>query len=58
VIGRLVPVLAAWLVLRSVIDFSEGYTPLASILFFWRGTTHPLDVPQAWLPEAKTDDAI
>ena len=32
VIGRLVPVLAAWLVLRSVIDFSEGYTPLASIL--------------------------
>jgi hypothetical protein len=32
VIGRLVPVLAAWMVLRSVIDFSEGYTPLASIL--------------------------
>ena len=32
VIERLVPVLAAWLVLRSVIDFSEGYTPLASIL--------------------------
>ncbi len=32
VIGRLVPVLAAWLVLRAVIDFSEGYTPLASIL--------------------------
>src|SRR6266852_1649714 len=32
VIGRLVPVLAAWMVLRSVIDWSEGYTPLASIL--------------------------
>ncbi len=32
VIGRLVPVLAAWLVLRAVIYFSEGYTPLASIL--------------------------
>ncbi|MBL0158804.1 MAG: hypothetical protein IPP47_17100 [Bryobacterales bacterium] len=32
VIGRLVPVLAAWMVLRSVIDLSEGYTPLASIL--------------------------
>ena len=32
VIARLVPVLAAWMVLRSVIDFSEGYTPLASIL--------------------------
>jgi hypothetical protein len=32
VIGRLVPVLAAWMVLRCVIDFSEGYTPLASIL--------------------------
>jgi len=32
VIGRLVPVLAAWMVLRSVLDFSEGYTPLASIL--------------------------
>lgn len=32
VIGRLVPVLATWLVLRAVIDFSEGYTPLASIL--------------------------
>jgi hypothetical protein len=32
VVGRLVPVLAAWLVLRAVIDFSEGYTPLASIL--------------------------
>ena len=32
VIGRLVPVLAAWRVLRSVIDWSEGYTPLASIL--------------------------
>jgi hypothetical protein len=30
VIGRLVPVLAAWMVLRSVIDWSEGYTPLAS----------------------------
>ena len=27
-----VPVLAAWMVLRSVIDWSEGYTPLASIL--------------------------
>ncbi|MFN7995374.1 MAG: hypothetical protein U0Q18_17325 [Bryobacteraceae bacterium] len=27
VIGRLVPVLAAWMVLRSVINFSEGYTP-------------------------------
>ncbi len=32
VVGRLVPVLAAWLVLRAVIDFSEGETPLASIL--------------------------
>jgi hypothetical protein len=32
VIGRLVPVLAAWMVLRAVIDFSEGYTPLASML--------------------------
>jgi hypothetical protein len=32
VIARLVTVLAAWMVLRSVIDFSEGYTPLASIL--------------------------
>jgi hypothetical protein len=32
VIARLVPVFAAWMVLRSVIDFSEGYTPLASIL--------------------------
>jgi hypothetical protein len=28
----LVPVLAAWMVLRSVIDFSEGCNPLASIL--------------------------
>src|SRR5206468_2199190 len=27
VVGRLVPVLAAWMVLRSVIDWSEGYTP-------------------------------
>ena len=32
VIGRLAPVLAAWLVLRSVIDVSEGHTPLPSIL--------------------------
>jgi hypothetical protein len=32
VIGRLVPVLAAWMVLRAVIDFSEGYSPLASTL--------------------------
>src|SRR5205809_2585330 len=30
VVGRLVPVLAAWMVLPSVIDWCECYTPLAS----------------------------
>src|SRR5260370_5467 len=29
VIGRLVPVLAAWMVLRSGIDWTRGYSPLA-----------------------------
>jgi hypothetical protein len=32
VIARLAPVLAAWFVLRSVIDVSEGHTPLLSIV--------------------------
>ena len=50
VIARLVPVLAAWMVLRAVIDFSEGYTPLASVL----GAMFLLAIPataallQAW----------
>jgi len=50
VIARLVPVLAAWMVLRAVMDFSEGYTPLASVL----GAMFLLAIPataallQAW----------
>ena len=44
------PVLAAWLVLRSVIDFSEGYTPLASILgaMFLRAIPATAALLQGW----------